>query len=175
MRQRRMRLAQLQNSRDFTERKGFYRPMPEQKQPKSEGHDPLWDALREVPQVPIDPFFSKRVAREAAAIPRKPALARQLFANGWLRFATCSAAAATIVVALGLGFVALRPAGAPEDAGAADPKAGSELSAAIEHGMAAVGYVDYFDELVATEDPTLLSDEDIIALIIDDGSSALLF
>ena len=133
-----------------------------------EAEDPAWDLLRRTPDVDVDPHFAKRVAGEAARTGR-PRLGAWL---AGLPPVALAGGAACLVAAAVLAVAALLPG----DGDPAGPMAEAPGSPdVIEHGVAALDYIDYFDELVATEDPNLLSDADIIALLLDDGSSALLF
>ncbi len=138
--------------------------------------DALWEAMGSVPKVPVDPYFAQRVTRIAADTPRRTPFLAALFGSARGRLATLATAGAAAAVA----FVALRDPGTgtsplQTEFAAHSPAPAEPQETHFDYRVAAVEYVDYMDQIVAAEDPSLLSDEDILALLLDDGSSALLF
>jgi hypothetical protein len=138
--------------------------------PDPEQNDPIWDALGQRPETPIDPYFARRTSQIARDIPRQQSFSAWFFGSKTRQFVG-GAAIASVAIMLSASPVP-QPASAPSSSPA--PVA-MTATATIEQGVAAVDYVDYFDEILTTEDPSLLSDDDILALLVDDGSSTLLF
>jgi len=133
--------------------------------PHSEADCPVWDCLGERPAPEIDSNFASHVAAIAAETPQSRALLGRFLSPALALPATAAACWAIALLPKAAAPTDLTPAVAEVD----------QVGPALGYEIVAVDYIDYIDEIAALETPALLSDADLVDLLVGDGSSGLLF
>ena len=132
----------------------------------SEEQDPAWDLMKHARQTPVSPTFSQDVLREVRKLAAEPDRSEE---GGWFSIRWAGAAAAAAAIAI-VGVILINRAEPEQPAAVVEPEPAAEVASfdeeiTIEEFADELEELAFLSELMEVSDTSLLTDEDLAALL----------